>query len=52
MQSAPKSAVPRYNIGTQKRGAPMTAMDEVKTIVLPALGPIETTFIVLIVTVF
>lgn len=32
--------------------APQTAMDEVKTIVLPALAPIETTFIVLIVTVF
>jgi predicted PurR-regulated permease PerM len=34
------------------QAAPPTAMDEIKTFVLPALAPLETTLIVLIVTIF
>ncbi len=50
-----RAALPAADGGAvpvEVREPPMTAMQEVETILLPALAPIETTLIVLIVTVF
>ncbi len=54
-QQGERAALPKRSssaVPVEIREAPMTAMQEVETILLPALAPIETALIVLIVTIF